>query len=1174
MKFYTLIGCRHPAYIHKLMLVMKLTLVLLITAFLQISFAARAQKITFSEKNAPIIHAFNEIQKQTGYIFLYTDEMLNGSSPLNVDFKNSSLTDVLKVCFHNQPLTYTITNKLIIVQRKTLVQEAPPVQAIVIKGKVTDEKNVPLSGVTVTVKGKPINTSTNNLGAYTITIPAGETNAVLVYSFIGFEAKEIPVTNQTVINVKLNVADSKLDEVVVVGYGTQKKVSLTGAISSIKGSDLTVTKNESVVNMLAGKMAGVRIVQSSGEPGDYASSIQIRGFGTPLVIIDGVPRDNMAQLDPNTIESISVLKDASASIYGVRAANGVVLITTKKGAKGKAQIEYSGYYGYQTPIRTPKGLSTDQFMEIVNENNVNRGSVPPGTLIYSLAEIQDYKNGTKQGTDWSRINSNFNAPQQQHNISASGGTNDVNYFISFGDLKQDGIYSTGDLNYQRYNIRSNVSAQINKNLKVELLLNGMASTKNSPYGADNEQQYFRTVWVLPPTLPAYANYNKDYMQEVLQGYNPLATTNSDIVGYDRNSEKLFQSTANLTWDIPWVKGLKAKASYAYDYTFWEDKSLQLPYLLYQYDASNDAYVPAMHGNTVEPGTSDLTRSTRFGANSLMQGSLSYDNTFASKHHVGGLLLYEEGTTNMDNFYASRYIELTSIQELLGGVTLNQQGGQDGSGFNSALNPADQGGLWTIANKAVVGRVNYDYMSKYFADFSFRYDGSSKFAPGHQWGFFPSASAGWRISQESFIKDNSSLSFINNLKLRASFGVTGDDRTASFQFVPGYTYPVSNFSWPVRMFGDQMAAGIQLNSTPNPNLSWMTSKMYDIGLDADLWNGLFGFEFDAFRRNRDGLVGTRVGTIPDWLGESLAQENLNSDATLGLDLSLKHTNVLHTRFGDLRYGVSGNVSITRTKTVYVERLPSVDQWANWHDNPTNRYNDIWWGVNSPGQYQNYTQIFSGPIADGKGNSQLKPGDYQYTDWNGDGVIDANDQHPIATGANAQNTPMVYYGFTFDLAFKGFDMTAVFQGGALETVMYTGVLAYPFSYDGNGPAFYYDRWHMQDPLADPRDPRTVWIPGTYPTTSQSSAAMGLNYGTNSNQTIHRADYLRCKSLELGYTFPQKLVSMIGIKGLRLYGTAYNILTITGLKYLDPEHPSADNGFDYPLTRTINFGANIKF
>ena len=424
-----------------------------------------------------------------------------------------------------------------------------------------------------------------------------------------------------------------------------------------------------------------------------------------------------------------------------------------------------------------------------------------------------------------------------------------------------------------------------------------------------------------------------------------------------------------------------------------------------------------------------------------------------------------------------------------------------------------------------------------------------------------------------MKNNSSLSFINNLKLRASYGVTGDDRTATFQFVPGYTYPVSNFFWPVRIFGDSKATGIGLKDAPNPNLTWMTSKMYDIGFDTDLWKGLLGFEFDIFRRNRDGLMATRTVTLPDWLGENLAQENLNKDATLGFDIMLKHRNKIETRIGDLQYGISANMSVTRTKTIYAERKASVDQYGNWRENPTNRYNDIWWGVDSKGQFQTYDEIYSSPTLDGQGNANMKPGDYKLQDWNGDGVIDSWDQHPIASGANSQNTPRLYYGFTFDLQFKGFDLTAVFQGGALSTVKYSDFLSNPFYFDGNGPAYFYDRWHMQDPTANPKDPRTVWIPGTYPTISQNSPSMAINFGTNTS-TVQRADYLRCKSLELGYTLPKKIIDKIGIKGLRIYGTAYNILTLTKLKYLDPEHPSSNNDLLYPLIRTINFGGTINF
>ncbi len=1158
-------------FLKKNLLKMKLTFLCLLLSFAQLlaskGFSQSTVRLTLSLENVKLEEVLLKIEEQSNLYFIYNRELVDVNRKVDVSFHQMEIKDILSSLFHDSGIEYEIRGSHIILKGNTVQDRLKK-----ISGRVTDRGGQPLPGVTVALKGTAAGTITDVNGHYSFSgISSG---AVLVFSFVGMETIEAPVGDKTVIDIVMEERSIGLEEVVAVGYGTQKKASLTGAISSIKGTDILKTKNENVTNMLAGKMAGVRIVQRTGEPGDFASSIQIRGFGAPLIVIDGVPRDNMSKVDPNEIESISVLKDASAAIYGVRAANGVILITTKKGEKGKMQLEYSGYYGVQTPINTPKGLDAVQYMEIINENNIMRGSVAPGTLLYSLDEIEAYRSGKKTGTEWSRINSNYYAPQYQHNISATGSSGMIDYFVNFGNLYQEGIYKSGDLNYERFNLRSNVSARINKHLKMELLLSGMADTKNSPYGGTNTQQYWRMVWVLPPTTPAYANYNRDYPQSVLMGNNPLIMGDADVVGYDRKRQKLIQSTGNLIWDIPWIKGLQAKASYSYDYTFWENKSLQRSYYLYDYDLANDLYVPSLIGNTVMPGTSSISRSTRFSANTLMQLSLSYNRDFAEKHHISALLLYEEGTTNMDNFAASRYITMTSIEELLGGVDLNQKGWMDGSGFNSNAQPANQSGFWEIANKALIGKLNYDFKSKYYAEFSFRYDGSSKFAKGEQWGFFPSASLGWRISEEPFMKNNSDLSFIQNLKLRASYGISGDDRTATFQYVPGYTYPVQAFVWPVRMFGDSRAAGIALKDTPNPHLTWMTSNLYDIGLDADLWNGLFGFELDLYKRDREGLVASRVVSLPDWLGEGLAQENLNSDATYGFDLTLKHRNTVTVFRGNkLVYGISANVGVTRTKRVYVERKPSVDQLGNWRENPTDRPNDIWWGYEADGQFRNYDEIFSHAILDNRGNTYMKPGDYKLEDWNEDGVIDAWDRHPIASGANAQNTPRIFFGSVVDVQFKGFDLTAVLQGGFLTTVKQSDFLSNPFYFDMNGPDMFYDRWHLKDPLADPKDPRSEWIPGTYPTISQSSPSMGINFSVNT-ETVKRADYVRLKSIELGYTIPKVITDKIGIQGLRIYSTAYNLFTLTKLKYLDPEHPSSNNDLLYPLIRTINFGGSINF
>jgi TonB-linked SusC/RagA family outer membrane protein len=1031
-------------------------------------------------------------------------------------------------------------------------------ESVRIKGKIINDLNEIISGVTILEKGTVNGVISDAEGEYSISVSA---NATVVFSFIGY--KSVEKTAQTLLtnpDIILTGQVTALDEIVFVGYSQQKKASLTGSVSSIKASELVVTKNENIANMLSGKVAGVRVIQSSGEPGTFATNLQIRGMGTPLYVIDGVPRNNMTRLDANEIESISVLKDASAAIYGVRASNGVVLITTKKGVTGKPTIEFSSYYGFQTPVNTPDGLDALQYMEITNENNIMRGSVAPGTLVFTEEMTERYRSGKRTGTDWWRINSNFYSPQYYFNSQITGGSDAANYFVNVSYMNQEGLYKSGDINYDRFNLRSNLNVKITKELRAEILVSGMMDTRNRPFVESSK--FWEAAWTFSPVTPAYANYDRMYVQNVKQGFNPLVITNSEIVGYYRNRHKLFQGTGALIWDIPGIKGLEVRASYAYDYGLWDDKSLEKPYTLYDYNLEKDEYVPTLYSNAGAGNASAISRTARFGKNSLLQAAINYGNTFG-RHTLGLLALYEEGTMDMDNLYAAGYINMTSIEELLGASSSSLTGGMNGSAYT--LNSTN--GLWKVTNKALAGRLNYNFSDRYYAEFAFRYDGSSKFAPGHQWGFFPSVSAAWRLSEEAFIKNNEVFSLLNNLKIRVSYGVSGDDITATFQFVPGYVYPGAGMG-----FNDGLPREtIRLRNTPNTNLTWYTSKMYNLGIDADFNKGIFGFEFDLFRRNRHGLLATRTGTIPDWIGESFAQENLNSDATQGFELVLKH----HNRLNDFLYGISANINFSRHKRMFVTRVPSDNQYVNWRNNNSYRWSDIWWGYGSLGQFQDYDDIWSHAVYVNteSGNSVLKPGDYKYEDWNEDGVIDDKDVHPLMGGNyGEQSTPNLTYGMSLNAQYKGFDVNMTLQGGALGTIQYNWVLAQPFIQDMNGPDFFYDRWHMADPKADPKDPNTVWIPGTLPVTSQGSVAMGFNAAA-SESSIHKAGYVRCKTFEVGYTIPQKWIKKSKIGQFRIFCNAYNLFTITQLKYLDPEHPSSNYGLTYPLVRTINFGLSVK-
>ncbi|WP_297904219.1 TonB-dependent receptor [uncultured Parabacteroides sp.] len=1008
-----------------------------------------------------------------------------------------------------------------------------------ITGTVVDASGTPVIGANIMVKGSSNGTISDIDGKFTLSVPEG---AILEVSYIGFLSQDIRVGNQDSFQIILKEDTQKLDEVVVVGYGTQKKVTLTGSVAAINSDDILTTKNENVENMLSGKIPGVRVVQKSSEPGSFNNTFQIRGMGNPLIIVDGVPRENMNRIDANEIENISILKDASAAIYGVRAANGVVLITTKRGKGGKLELDYNGSVGWQQATGLPETANAVEYMTMMNENAINNGRSP----MYSDTDFEPYLNGSRQSTDWAGSAINKFAPQTQHSFSAHGQTEKINYFINFGYLKQDGYWKSGDLNYERFNARSNISAQLTKHLKAEVLLGAMKDTKNAPYS--DAWLVYKSIWTQVPTWPLYANDNPNYMYNAADADHPMAITDADISGYKKNNTKSFQSTFNLEYDVPFIQGLKAKASYSYDYTMWENKEFEKEYTLYTYDTENAVYNPT---KTQTP--SSVKRSFKEHESSLLQLSLNYNRTFNELHDVSVLALYEENTQRMDNFYAKRRFSMDSVDELFAGNSLNQEGSMNSSGYSPNTALYNQDGLWKIANKGWVGRLNYSYASKYMAEFSFRMDGSSKFAAGHRWGFFPAGSIGWRLSEETFIKENPSLSFINNLKLRASYGKMGDDNSSTYQFLTGYDYPSSG-----TVFDGTYVNALGMRGMSNPYITWFTSKMLNIGIDADLWNGLLGFQVDYFTRDRDGLLATRSSSLPGTVGASLPQENLEGDMTKGFEIAVTHRNTIQ----DFTYYFSGNFSYARTNWTKKEISRRGNSYRNWRDNSTDRYNDLWWGYGYLGQFTSYDEVYHSPIMDSKGNSTARPGDYAYEDWNGDGVIDDYDKHPIATTGD----PKINFGFTIGAEWRGIDLTMLFQGAAMSNVKYPEQLEMPLYWDRNGLAMFMDRWH----LVDMNNPDSEWIPGYYPSTNTGETK---NY-EESERSVQNATYLRLKSLEIGYTFPKQWLSRLGIQRVRLYFSGYNLITFTGIKYLDPEHPSDTYGYLYPLSKTYNVGINVSF
>ncbi|GBU07918.1 SusC/RagA family TonB-linked outer membrane protein [Bacteroidales bacterium] len=1103
------------------------------------------QNITFSiqNKNMKIVDVLKEIENQSEFTFFYNNNQIIANKRVSVNAKNASLEDVLAQVLRNTGYSYKVVDRQILITKGSeLVSVQQEDQKI--RGLVRDERGESLIGASIVQKGTNNGTVTDIDGKFELRESKGQT---LIITYLGYLTQQVVVGNQSILEIVLKEDTKSLDEIVVVGYGTQKKATLTGAISAIGNDDIVTTKNENVQNMLTGKIAGVRVVQTTSEPGSFNNKFDIRGMGNPLVVIDGVPRENMARIDGNDIESISVLKDASAAIYGVRAANGVVLITTKKGKDGALELDYAGNVGWQNPSGSPKSVSAADWMVLKNEQAMHK--LEGGIMPYSLSDIEAYRNGSKQGTDWWDACMRTMAPQTQHSLSATGGNDKMKFYISGGYMNQESFLKSESLNYDRYNVRSNISAKLTDRLTFGLNMSGIMDEKNQPY--ENSDWIIRTFQRAPATQPIYANNNSEYLLNGwIEGDNPVAMMDADVVGYKKYNNKWFQTSMDLAYEVPYIDGLVAKVMWSYDYKISDNRSYQKSYEQYTYDQAAEKY-----DRHQRVGTSKFRREHYTKDALLYQMALNYNKTFNKTHNVSILGLVEGSKRNADNFYGQRELSL-ALDQLFAGNSINQETNMS---TNYDRNDPERRDLYKEANLGWVGKFGYDYLSKYIAEFSFRYDGSSKFAPDSQWGFFPAGSLAWRISEEDFWK-NSKLSFINDAKFRASYGKMGDDNASNYQFVNGYTYPGGGFDG--QSSGGTVFDGSFVNSTQskgitNPYITWFVAKTLNLGVNLEGWNGLLGITADYFTRDRTGLLARRDLSLPAIVGASLPQENLNGDFTRGLELELSHRN----RIGEWGYNLRAISSFTRTKTTYQERGRAGNSYENWRNNGNDRYNDIKWGLGDGGRYTSYEQILNSLVYADK-NTVV--GDYIYKDYNGDGQINELDLYPIGYSGR----PMINFSFAVGVDYKGFDINLLFQGAAQTYVRYIEQLREPLWGNDYSNALHYfmDRWHPADPLADPYDPKTVWVPGEFGYT-------GTVADENSEFNFHNASYMRLKSAEVGYTVPKKWSSKAGIKNLRLYVNSYNLFTIKGVE-IDPEHPEDSNGNMYPLNRTFSVGVNVKF
>lgn len=987
-----------------------------------------------------------------------------------------------------------------------------------IKGQVKDLKGDPIIGASIRVKGSAKGTVTDLDGNYVLTdVP---TDGILEISYVGFLTQQFNAAKANGSSVILKEDNNLLDEVVSIGYGTQKKVTLTGSVSNLQGGEIVKSPAANIGASLEGRMTGLVVNQRSGEPGRDDPNIVIRGFGTlgntsPLIIIDGVERDNLTRLNPEDIENITVLKDASAAIYGARAANGVILVTTKRGKVGKPEFSFNANVGFSHPTKVPDMLDGVTYAQVMNEGDWYRKGRPDAsayTKKYSDDFIQKVRDGSNPlqypNTDWVDECLRPSAVMTRTSFQATGGTEGINYLLSFGSMYQGpGFYHYPE-RYEQYTFRGNLTVDLSKNLSLNANVSALINNQKHPTVATWIN--FRNILEASPLLAA--KYPGGLIAGGRLGENPLLL---DQRGFDRIKSSPVYSSFTATYKVPWVKGLRLEASFNYDFNNSFEKLFQLPYSYYDYNSETQNF-----DKKQGTGQSVVDLRDTYGRWTTMMYNLRiyYDRTFGV-HHVGAMLGQEQqkNTYNTGNGYRKNFLS-SLIPELNVG--------------SSASEDKDNGGTSTrTARNNYFGRFNYDYMSKYLLELLFRVDGSENFPSNKRYGFFPAASLGWRISEEPWIKNH--YDWIDQIKLRLSVGQTGNDRVAAFQYLQAYGFG-GNY-----VFGTTEASGITPQTMPNPNITWERSTKFDLGLDASLWNGLLGFELTYFHENRNHILTARNLSIPSTMGfPALPDENIGKVKNNGFEIHITH----HNKVGDLNYSLDGNFSYAKNTVDYMDETPHNESYQDQTGKPlgTSLYYKADGIFHTQEELDNYPHVAGTQV-----------GDIKIVDLNHDGKIDSDDQYRFAF----TSTPRATFGLNANFEWRGIDLNLFFQGQAGAYNYDEDFAALGGSDDNNNfKKRAENRWTVDNPN------------GTMPRADAYQPGQTTFF-------LYNSSFVRLKNLELGYTFPKSWTTRFSVEQLRFYVSGSNLLTwAKDIKWCDPE--ISGNSLYYPQQRVINVGVNVKF
>ena len=1036
-----------------------------------------------------------------------------------------------------------------------------------INGIVKDEKGGPATNANVTVKGTRTGVATDANGVFSIVVP--NQKSILQISSTGYQPREIAVGNKTNFIIDLIVSVSQLNDVIVVGYGTQKKVTVSGSVATVKGSELERSPSVNLSNSLAGRLPGITAIQSSGEPGYDGSTIRIRGTNTlgnssALVVIDGVPdrAGGFERLNPADIESMSILKDASATIYGSRAANGVILITTKQGKSGKPIISYDYNKGWSQPTRIPKLSNAVEYTELLNEQTLF-GSIPSdqwtnawdafkktGTYTrtdnnakvnapFQPADIQKFADGSDP---WGHPNTNwFNdalkkwSPQGHHNLQISGGAENIRFLASLGYQNEDAYYKNSATGYKQYDMRLNLEARVNKYITTSIGLTGREEYRFFP--TQSAGSVFRMLMRGKPTEPEIWP-NGLPGPDIENGQNPIVITTNET-GYDRDKRDFFQTNGKVEVTNPWIKGLKFSFTAAIDKYILRGKRFETPWSLYFWDKVSyeaDGKTPLLRKN-VRSTFSDPRLSQRDESELRVNltGLVNYDHTYGGNHTINLLAGVTKETREGDNFNAfRRYFISSAVDQLFAGGTAEQNTG--GGGFQQA-------------RLSYFGRAAYNFQEKYLAEFLWRYDGSYIFPEDKRFGFFPGVLVGWNISKENFFKEK--LPFINYLKLRGSYGQMGNDRLnlADYAYLP--TYSLSG----TQVINSTVQRTLSEVRVPNLDFTWEVANNMNLGMEGNILNGKLSFEFDYFINKRNQILIQKQGSTAQSSGISnlLPPVNLGKVQNKGYEFKIGYNG----KTGDLSYNVSVNGGYSKNKVIFWDEAPGAPdyQLATGHSFGTSGFDFLAYLYD--GVFRDQKDIAANTLDYSAATSKLLPGDMKFKDINGDGKINGLDRVRL----DQNRDPTFTGGMNIEMKYRNFDLSILLQGATGGLLLFNVNETGDF---GNYLKYSYDhRWSVENPNSV--DPRLANRGNTYYTNN------GQNFGSNT-YFYRSSDYIRLKNIEVGYNF-DALTKQMGISRLRVYFNALNLFTLDKMKIWDPESTSGSGQY-YPQQRILNTGIRVTF